>query len=534
MGLAQAEARNMKKMVGMVMPDPDSEYLAGEPFAELQHTTIAQLRDAMTGGELTAVDVVQQYLARVEALDTNGPQLNAVMEINPDVMELAAALDRERQAGHVRGPLHGIPILLKDNIDTADRMLTTAGSLALMGSAPDRDAAVVARLRAAGAVLLGKTTLSEWANFRSQFSSSGWCARSGQGRNAYALDRTPSGSSSGSGIATAAALCAAALATETDGSIVSPANASGVVGIKPSVPLVSSAGVIPISHSQDVVGVHGRCVADAAAVLGALAERSDQGAPVAMGAVRDYLQFMDPAGLKGARIGVVRNLGFGKHPNVDTAMEAALLALREAGAILIDPAPLPSDLQAAGEAEYQVLLFEFKADITAYLKARRDVALDREGFALSLAGLIDFNQAHAAEELRFFGQDIFEDAESHGPLTEPAYLQALEASRRLSGAEGIDRVMSEHRLDALVVPTGEPARPIDLINGDASALGTSSPAARAGYPTVTLPVGYAGGMPINMSFIGGLFSEPTLLRLGFALEQTIKVRQAPRYKRSLP
>ncbi len=516
------------------MPDPEVGYLAEEPFAELQHITIAQLSDTMARGELTAVDVVQQYLARVEALDDNGPQLNAVMEINPDAMEVAAALDRERQAGHVRGPLHGVPILLKDNIDTADRMLTTAGSLALMGSAPAQDAAVAARLRAAGAVLLGKTTLSEWANFRSQFSSSGWCARRGQGKNAYALDRTPSGSSSGSGIAAAAALCAAALATETDGSIVSPANACGVVGIKPSVPLISSAGVIPVSHSQDVVGVHARCVADAAAVLGAIAERSDLGERSALGTVRDYVQYLDPAGLKGARIGVVRNLGFGKHPNVDTAMEAALLSMRNAGAILIDPAPLPSDLEAAGEAEYQVLLFEFKADITAYLTTRREVSLDREGFPLTLAGLIDFNRAHAAEELRFFGQDIFEDAESHGPLTEPDYLRALETSRRLSGLEGIDQVMTEHRLDALVAPTGEPARPIDLINGDAGALGTSSPAARAGYPTVTVPVAYAGGMPINMSFIGGLYSEPTLLRLAFALEQAIKVRQVPRYKRSLP
>jgi amidase len=322
-------------------------------------------------------------------------------------------------------------------------------------------------------------------------------------------------------------LGAAALATETDGSIVSPACASGVVGIKPTVALVSNAGVIPVSHTQDVVGVHARSVADAAAVLGALA-KPDVGAPA------DFRRFLDPAGLKGARLGVVRNLGFGKNPKVDALMETTLQALREAGATLIDPAPIPSDLEAASVAEFEVLLYEFKSDIAAYLATRRDVALDREGFPRTLAGLIAFNEAHADQELRYFGQDIFIASDARGPLTDAGYMSALETSVRLSGREGIDLLMSEHQLDALVAPTGEPARPFDLVNGDARSLGTSSPGARAGYPTVTLPVGYVGGMPVNLSFLGGAFSEPTLLRLAFALEAAIQVRQAPQYKRSAP
>jgi amidase len=513
--------------VNVETPNDAARQEFAEPFSELQHTSIAQLQEAMGRGDFTAGELVQHYVARIEALDNGGPLLNSVLELNPDAMDIAEALDRERRNGHLRGPLHGIPILLKDNIDTGDKMMTTAGSLALLGSPAPRDATVAAQLRAAGAVILGKTSLSEWANFRSNYSSSGWCARRGQGRNPYSLDRTPSGSSSGSGIATASALCAAALATETDGSIVSPACASGVVGIKPTVPLVSNAGVIPVSHTQDVVGVHARSVADATAVFEALVKK-DVGAPT------DFRQFLDPAGLKGARLGVVRNLGFGKNPKVDTVMESALQALREAGAMLVDPAPIPSDLEAASVAELEVLLYEFKADIAAYLSTRADVALDREGFPRTLAGLIAFNEAHADQELRYFGQDVFTASEAHGPLTDPGYLAALETSARLSGPEGIDRLISEHRLDALVAPTGEPARPFDLVNGDARSLGTSSPGARAGYPTVTLPVGYVGGMPVNLSFIGGYFSEPTLVRLAFALEATINIRQAPRYRRSVP
>jgi amidase len=509
-----------------------------EPFPALQHTSIVELQSEMASGRLTATALVQQYLARIEALDRDGPRLNAVLEVNPDALEIAAARDRERQEGTVRGPLHGIPILLKDNIDTADRMMTTAGSLALMGAAPLQDAGVAARLRASGAILLGKTSLSEWANFRSKFSSSGWCGRLGQGRNPYALDRTPSGSSSGSGIAAAAALCAAALATETDGSIVSPANANGVVGIKPSVGLVSRAGVIPISHTQDTVGVHARSVADAAAVLTALAsgpaDPRDPATSEAAGAGTDYTRFLDPNGLKGARIGVARNLGFDASPAVDAVMWKAIQAMEAAGAVIVDPAAIPSDLDVASEAELEVLLFEFKADLNAYLATRQDVALDREGYQRTLAGLIAFNQEHAEQELPFFGQDIFLAAEARGPLTDPAYLRALETSRRLSGSEGIDQLVRDHRLDALVAPTSGPARPIDLINGDARSPGSSSVAARVGYPIVSIPIGFIGGMPMNLSFFGPRFSEPMLIRLAFALEQLTLARQPPRYLPSLP
>ncbi|MGH2409284.1 MAG: amidase family protein, partial [Chloroflexota bacterium] len=384
----------------------------------------------------------------------------------------------------------------------------------------------------------GKTSLSEWANFRSKFSSSGWCGRQGQGRNPYALNRTPSGSSSGSGIAAAAALGAAALATETDGSIVSPASANGVVGIKPSVGLVSRAGVIPVSHTQDTVGVHARSVADAAAVLTALAngpaDPRDPATSQAAGAGMDYTRFLDRDGLKGARIGIARNLGFGTLATVDALMRKAIQTMEEAGAIIIDPAAIPSDLDAAAQAEFEVLLFEFKADLNAYLATRQDVALDREGYPLTLGGLIAFNQDHAEHELPFFGQDLFLAAEERGPLTDQAYLRALETSRRLSGPEGIDQVVREHHLDALVAPTGGPARPIDLINGDARALGTSSVAARVGYPIVSVPLGFVGGMPVNMSFIGPRLSEPVLIRLAFALEQVTLARQPPRYMPTLP
>jgi len=512
------------------------DFIGEEPFPALQHTSIADLQAEMAGGRLTAKALVQQYLARIEALDRAGPRLNAVLEINPDALEIAAALDRERREGTVRGPLHGIPLLLKDNIDTADRMMTTAGSLALMGAAPLQDAAAAAQLREAGAILLGKTTLSEWANFRSRFSSSGWCGRRGQGRNPYALDRTPSGSSSGSGIAAAAALCAAALATETDGSIVSPASASGVVGIKPSVGLVSRAGVIPISHTQDTVGVHARSVADAAAVLTALAHGSvDPRDPATREAAgTDYTRFLDRDGLKGARIGVARNLGSDGGPAVEAMMRQAIQTMEAAGAIVIDPAVIPSDLDAAAQAELEVLLFEFKANLNIYLATRQEVALDREGYPRTLAGLIAFNQDHAEQELPFFGQDLFLAAEAHGPLTDPAYVRALDTSQRLSGPEGIDQVVRDHRLDALVAATGGPARPIDLINGDARALGTSSVAARAGYPIVSLPMGFAGGMPMNISIFGPRFSEPILIRLAFALEQVTLARQPPRYLPSLP
>lgn len=492
--------------------------------------TIADLQRAMARGELTAVDLVRGYAARIEALDRDGPRLHAVLEVNPDAEAIAAALDEERRRGHVRGLLHGIPILLKDNIDTGDRTMTTAGSLALVGAPAPSDAEVVRRLRAAGAVILGKTNLSEWANFRSTHSSSGWCGVNGQSRNPYVLDRNPCGSSSGSAIAVAAGLCAAALGTETDGSIVCPANACGVVGIKPTVGLTSRVGLIPIAHTQDTVGPLARSVADAAAVLAAIRDGDPGGAAVRPDDGTDHL---DPHALRGARIGVARNLGFGTNPKVDAIMAEVLAALADAGAVVVDPAEVPSDLHAASEAELEVLLYEFKADLNAYLARRSDVALCREGLDMSLAGLIAFNEAHRDEELRYFGQERFEGAQERGPLSEPAYRGALELSRRLSGEEGLDAVLVGLKLDALVAPTGGPAWPIDLVSGDCGRTGSAGPAARAGYPLVSVPAGYVSGLPVNVTFMGRAHSERTLIRLAHAYEQATRVRRPPRYLPSL-
>jgi amidase len=508
------------------------------PVPDLEQVSIAQLQAAMAAGTLTARALVCMYLARIEALSDHGPKLNAILEINPDAKDIASALDRERRAGHVRGPLHGIPILLKDNIDTADHMMTAAGSLAIVGAPPAQDSTVAAQLRAAGAILLGKTNMSEWANFRSSFSSSGWCGRNGQSRNPYVLDRNPCGSSSGSGIAAAAALSAASIGTETDGSIVCPANANGVVGIKPSVGLVSRAGVVPISHSQDTVGPHARSVADAAAVLTAIATTTadprDPATVAAVGKAQDYTLSLDPNGLKGARIGVARNLGFGASEKVDPIMDAAIQAMKDAGAIIVDPANIPSDQAAAGKAEFTVLLYEFKNDVNKYLATRSNVALDREGFPLTLQGLIDFNNAHRDQELKWFGQDLFLAAEAKGPLTDQAYLDALAMSQSLGGPQGIDAVMSANNLDALIAPTGPPAWPIDLINGDHFVLGSASPAAQAGYPIVNVPAGFSFGLPVGISFIGGRFSEPKLIKLAFAFEQATKIRQPPQFTPTLP
>lgn len=508
------------------------------PFPELDTLTIAEMQGAMAAGSHSARAFVDMYLARIAALDRAGPRLNAVLELNPAALDIATALDGERQSGRVRGPLHGIPLLLKDNIDTADRMMTTAGSLALVGQPADMDATVAARLRAAGAVLLGKTALSEWANFRSSQSSSGWCGRGGQTRNAYALDRNPSGSSSGSAVAVAAALCAAALGTETDGSIVSPAGANGVVGIKPSVGLVSRAGIIPIAHSQDTAGVHARTVSDAAAVLTAIVATSpdprDSATGAGLPAPIDYTRCLDPDGLRGARIGIARNLGFGGSARADAIMDAAIRALRDAGCMIVDPAPIPSDLAEAGRAEQAVMLYEFKNGLAAYLATRRGVSLEREGFPSTLAGLIAFNEAHAREELSFFGQDLLVASEACGPLTEPAYREALATSQRLSGPEGIDKALADHALDALVAPTGGPAWMTDLVNGDHPGVGSSSPAARAGYPIVSVPAGDALGLPVNISFIGRRFGEETLIKLAFAFEQATRARRRPHFAPALP
>ena len=497
------------------------------PFPEIEELTIADLRAAMDARQLTSRRLTEIYLARIAALDKAGPAINAIMELNPDALAQADALDRERATGASRGPLHGIPILLKDNIDTADRMLTTAGSLALVGSRPRQDATVAARLRQAGAVLLGKTTLSEWANFRSTHSSSGWSGRGGQCRNPYALDRSPCGSSSGTPAAVAANLAAAGLGTETDGSVVCPSSACSVVGIKPTVGLTSRAGVVPIAHSQDTVGTHGRTVADAAALLGPLtgADPRDPATEASAGnAHADYTRFLDPDGLRGARIGVPRQSYFGYSEEADAIAEAAIAAMRQLGAEVIDPADIPTAEALTEEpGEFEVLLYEFKADLNAYLAERGDPQ------AASLADLIRFNREHAAEEMPYFGQEIFLMAQEKGPLTDQLYLDTLAKNRRLSREEGIDAVMQTHRLDALVAPTGSPPWMIDLINGDLFLGASSGPAAMAGYPIVSVPAGYAYGLPVGLSFIGRAWSEPTLIRLAHAFEQATRVRQPPRF-----
>lgn len=484
---------------------------------ELEEATISELQDRLTEGELTAKALSEAYLARIEALDWAGPCLRSVIETNPDAPEIAAELDRERRSGRMRGPLHGIPILVKDNIDTSDRMMTTAGSLALLGHRAVEDATVVRRLREAGAVILGKLNMSEWANFRSPHSTSGWSARGGQCRNPFALDRTPWGSSSGSAAAASASLAAATIGTETDGSIVLPAAACGVVGIKPTVGLTSRQGVIPVSKTQDSVGPMGRTVADAAAVLSMIVGNRAAEAP-------NYTRFLDPDALKGARIGVAREVYFGYSEKADAVIEEALDVLRELGADVIDPADIPTagHLTFLG-SELTILLYETKAGLDDYLGR-----LEPEAPVHSLADLIAFNEEHADEELAFFGQEFHELAQEKGALTEPEYLEALARSRHLAREEGIDAVMDAHRLDALVMPTTGPAWKIDPVVGDHIQGIGSSPAAQAGYPLVTLPAGYTHGLPIGLLLTGRAHSEPRLLALAYAYEQATTHRRPPR------
>jgi amidase len=486
----------------------------------LEEATVEGLQAGLAAGHWTTVDLVRRYQARIQALDQAGPNLHAVIELNPEALALARSLDTERRAGKVRGPLHGIPVLLKDNIETADRMKTTAGSLALADAPmPKADAFIVTRLREAGALILGKTNLSEWANLRSTRSSSGWSARGGQTRNPYALDRSPSGSSSGSGAAVAASLCAVAVGTETDGSVVSPANANGLVGLKPTVGLLSRSGIIPISHTQDTAGPMARIVRDAALLLNVLAGSDARDAATREADARragDYTRFLFRDGLKGARLGVVKNLQ-GVHAQVDAVILPALEILKAQGASLVDV-----ELKSAAyeDAELEVLLFEFKADLNAYLAARGGAVQD-------LAGLIAFNEARRAEEMPCFGQELFQQAQAKGPLTEPAYLKALDtcaqARRDLTG------LLEKHQLQALVAPTGGPAWLIDHLNGDSSSLSFSTPAAVAGCPHITVPAGLAFGMPIGLSFVGGPWQEGTLLKLGYAFEQATRARRVPRF-----
>jgi amidase len=490
----------------------------------LEEKTIAELQDMMASGAATSESLVTLYLKRIDEVDRSGPGLNAVIEVNPDALTIARELDRERKEKGPRGPLHGVPILIKDNIDTADGMETTAGSLALLGSKPARDAFVVGRLRAAGAVIIGKTNLSEWANFRSNQSSSGWSGRGGQTHNPYALDRNPSGSSSGSAAAVSANLAAAAIGTETDGSIVSPSSACGVVGIKPTVGLVSRSGIIPISHSQDTAGPMARTVSDAATLLGAMTgvDPSEPASQESEGRFPlDYREFLKPGGLRGARIGVLRAGRFGFAPKVMPVLESAVMALKREGAEVIDPVEMPT-LGQTGRSEYEVLLYEFKADLAAYLASRPGAAIH------SVEDLMEFDKKNADREMPFFGQEVLEASAKKGPLTDKAYREALARCRELTRDKGLDAVLKKQKLDALLVLTGGPAHLTDLINGDANTGGSSSLAAVAGYPSITIPAGQVFGLPIGISLIGMAWSEPALIRLAYGLEQALRARTVPR------
>jgi amidase len=479
----------------------------------------------MKAGKLTSQSLVKQYLARIAAVDKAGPRINSIIELNPDALQIAAALDRERAAGKVRGPLHGIPVLLKDNIATADKMSTTAGSLALEGVRAVRDAHVAAQLRAAGAVILGKTNLSEWANLRSSHSTSGWSGRGGLTKNPYALDRNTSGSSSGSGAAIAASLATLAVGTETDGSIVSPASTCGLVGIKPTLGLVSRSGIIPIAHSQDTAGPMTRTVSDAALMLDALAGVDERDGITRQAAGKGgYARALVPGGLKGKRLGVARDF-FGSYDKLDATIEKALAVLKAQGAVLVD-VKVPNTSKY-GDSELEVLLYEFAPGLEAYLKDYAPGAPIK-----NMADVIAFNNKHADREMAHFAQEYLIKAQAKGDLKSREYLAALANNHRYSQAEGIDQVMKEYKLDALVAPTGGTAWLTDFVNGDHYGGSFSTPAAVAGYPHVTVPAGYIYGLPVGLSFVGGAFSEAALIGMAYAYEQATLHRKAPKFAAS--
>jgi len=491
--------------------------------------SILQLQKLMESRKLTSRKIVESYLDRIKKLDENGPRLNSIIELNPDALTIADNLDTERKVSGPRGLMHGIPVVLKDNLDTADKMMTTAGSLALLGSIPSKDAFVVEQLRKAGAVILAKANLSEWANFRSEHSSSGWSSRGGQTRNPYALDRNPCGSSSGSAVAVAANLCAVAIGTETDGSVICPSSTNGIVGIKPTVGLVSRAGIVPISHTQDIAGPMGKCVADAAILLGAMTG-IDSRDPITdeskNKSYADYTQFLDSEGLHGTRIGVIRNL-FGFDERVDAIMEDCIVTLQKKGAEIIDPTDVPvtKDLW---DPEFQVLLYEFKDDLNKYLRNLGDNAPVK-----SLEEVIEFNEQNREKTMPFFRQDIMIKTQEKGSLDSKEYIDALEQCKKLARTEGIDKVMKENKLDALIAPSGGPAWLTDHVVGDHFTGGSSSLAAVSGYSSITVPAGYIHGLPIGISFISGPYQEPALIRIAYSFEQATLVRVAPDFKPSV-
>ncbi|HEX5476013.1 MAG TPA: amidase [Vicinamibacterales bacterium] len=501
-----------------------------EPFP-LEEATAAQLQAWMTSGRYTARQIAELYLQRIEALDRRGPALRAMIQINPDALTIASQLDAERKARGPRGPLHGIPIVIKDNIGTADRMMTTAGSLALEGSIAPRDAFVVERLRAAGVVILGKTNLSEWANYRSTHATSGWSGRGGLVKNPYVLDRNACGSSSGTGAAVSANFAAIGVGTETDGSIVCPSATNGLVGIKPTVGLVSRSGIVPISHTQDTAGPMARTVADAALLLTAMTG-VDARDPATKGSARhagiDYTAALHADALKGARIGVARQQYFGYSDATDRVIERAIADMKAAGAVIVDPADIPTAAKMDA-CENVVLQFEFKADLDAYL-----AGLGPGAPVHTLADVIAFDERERAREMPYFGQELFIAAEKRGPLTSPTYRRALATCRVRARTQGIDAVMQQHRLDALVAPTGGPAWTTDLINGDHFTGASSTPAAVAGYPSITVPAGDVFGLPVGLSFIGRAWSEPKLIALAYAYEQATRHRQPPQFKPDAP
>jgi amidase len=502
---------------------------ADAPAFELDEISIDELQQGMQSGKFTARVIAEKYLTRIDAIDKHGPALNSVIETNPDALAIADDLDKQRKEKGPRSPLHGIPILIKDNIDTADRMMTTAGSLALVGTRPSKDSFVATRLREAGALILGKTNPSEWANIRSSHSTSGWSGRGGLTRNPYVLDRNPCGSSSGSGAAVSASLCAGAIGTETDGSIVCPSSANGVVGIKPTVGLISRNGIIPVSHTQDTAGPMCRTLRDAAILLSVLAGVDTEDGATLGGRGRnslDYTKFLDPNGLRGARIGVVRKY-FGFSDPVDALMEESLFLLKKQGATIVDPAEIET-FGKTGENEMLVLLYELKSDLNAYLARRGPDAPVH-----SLEEVIKFNENNREKEMPYFGQDMFIKAEAKGPLTSKEYLDALESNLRLARKEGIDATMDKFNLDALVAPTVGPAWLTDLVNGDNVVGGSTNAAAVAGYPSISVPAGFVFGLPVGISFFGRAWSESTLIKIAYGFEQTAKTRKEPKFLSTL-